>query len=328
MIKFISRPNFFKIYKNKEFYKSYTGFFIRLIYAKITKKKYTRKKYSTGFFSSEEGNQEIKQSLLYNFPTLVARFGNSELLALIEIEAKKHNLIKTISNKSYKYLVDTTGFYFSNNKNKTSELIKFYDLMISSLKNVDYLASFDFSMEDYFVEKYNKSVQLLNPLSLEPYYFNDPWSIALKDKNVLIIHPFKDTIDYQYKIKDKLFENKNILPDFQIKTYRALQTIGGKGSFDSWFDGLNFMLDEIEKIDYEIAIVGCGAYGFPLSSKLKERGKKVIHMGGSLQLLFGIHGKRWEKNEKIKILINKHWTKPHKNDTPCKFEDIKYKAYW
>lgn len=50
----------------------------------------------------------------------------------------------------------------------------------------------------------------------------------------------------------------------------------------------------MDAVDYDIVLLGCGAYGFPLAAYAKRRGKQAIHMGGSLQLLFGIKGKRWE----------------------------------
>lgn len=47
----------------------------------------------------------------------------------------------------------------------------------------------------------------------------------------------------------------------------------------------------MDKIDYDICLIGCGAYGFPLAAHAKRKGKKAVHLGGALQLLFGIKGK-------------------------------------
>ena len=58
--------------------------------------------------------------------------------------------------------------------------------------------------------------------------------------------------------------------------------------------GLSIMMyTEAVKIDFDTAIIGCGAYGFPLAAKLKAAGKQAFHMGGATQLLFGIKGSRW-----------------------------------
>ena len=50
------------------------------------------------------------------------------------------------------------------------------------------------------------------------------------------------------------------------------------------------MKSQMDQTDYDIALIGCGAYGFPLAAHAKRMGKQAIHMGGSLQLLFGIRG--------------------------------------
>lgn len=66
------------------------------------------------------------------------------------------------------------------------------------------------------------------------------------------------------------------------------------------------------KIDFDIAIIGCGAYGMPLAAKLKKTGKQAIHLGGETQLLFGIKGKWWEENypSKIASCFNEYWGYP------------------
>ena len=40
--------------------------------------------------------------------------------------------------------------------------------------------------------------------------------------------------------------------------------------------------------NFDIALIGCGAYGFPLAAFVKGIGKKAVHIGGPLQLFFGI----------------------------------------
>ncbi|MGG6498696.1 UNVERIFIED_CONTAM: hypothetical protein NY603_37795, partial [Bacteroidetes bacterium 56_B9] len=79
-----------------------------------------------------------------------------------------------------------------------------------------------------------------------------------------------------------------ILPAFDLQTIKAVQTIGNyiDSRFNTWFDALEFMKNEIDKREYDICLLGCGAYGLPLAAHIKRTGKKAIHMGGSLQLLF------------------------------------------
>ena len=50
------------------------------------------------------------------------------------------------------------------------------------------------------------------------------------------------------------------------------------------------MKNQIVKTDFDIAIIGAGAYGFSLAAFIKKIGKKAVHLGGPTQVLFGIKG--------------------------------------
>ena len=77
---------------------------------------------------------------------------------------------------------------------------------------------------------------------------------ALAGKKVLVIHPFEESIQNQYKHFDKLFPGTDILPEFELKTLKAVQTAGSAtdARFATWFDALDYMCRECEKIDFGI----------------------------------------------------------------------------
>ena len=79
-----------------------------------------------------------------------------------------------------------------------------------------------------------------------------------------------------------------------------------------------------------MAIIGCGAYGFPLAAKLKAAGKQAIHLGGATQLMFGIKGYRWENNypSKIATFFNDAWIHPSASETPKGAETVEKGCYW
>lgn len=111
-------------------------------------------------------------------------------------------------------------------------------------------------------------------MALEPYRSSTPWSKALERKKVLVVHPFEESIQHQYAIHEKIFKNQDILPDFELITYKAIQTnAGGICDFNTWFEALDTMFEDIKKIDFDIAIIGCGAYGLPLAAKIKSLDK-------------------------------------------------------
>ena len=124
--------------------------------------------------------------------------------------------------------------------------------------------------------------------ALEPYLSTS----LVRDsgrRSVLVIHPFKRTIETQYhNHRHKLFADGRVLPKFgSLEAIQAVQTIAGnKSQFSDWFEALNSMKSAMDAMNYDIAIIGCGAYGFPLAAHAKRRGKQAVHLGGATQILF------------------------------------------
>jgi len=157
------------------------------------------------------------------------------------------------------------------------------------------------------------------------------------------VHPFDLSIRSQYENRQNLFENADILPDFELITFRAVQSVAGtKVQYKDWFEALKYMEDKIANIDFDICILGCGAYGLPLAAHVKRLGKKAIHLGGGTQLLFGIKGKRWEEqydrvwlyrpDASINInyvdLFNDHWVYPDQSEKPKNALMVENACYW
>jgi hypothetical protein len=56
---------------------------------------------------------------------------------------------------------------------------------------------------------------------------------------VLVIHPFADSIEAQYRRRELLFDNPGVLPDFHLKTVRAVQSLAGnKAPFNDGFEAI------------------------------------------------------------------------------------------
>ena len=91
------------------------------------------------------------------------------------------------------------------------------------------------------------------------------------------------------------------------------------------------MYDEALKRDFSIAIIGCGAYGFPLAAKLKRVGKQAVHLGGATQLFFGIKGRRWETESSYKYVqrfLIDFWVYPDYNEKPKRASEVENGCYW
>ena len=168
--------------------------------------------------------------------------------------------------------------------------------------------------------------------ALEPYYFDNPWTPALEGKKVLVVHPFEDTIRKQHEEGryENLFADKRLTPKYELQTLKAVQSIAGNkpAEFDDWFQALDWMKGEIGKRDFDVAIIGCGAYGFPLAAHVKRMGKKAVHLGGAVQNLFGIRSKGAEDNSNLLMLMNEYWVRPSVEETPKNNEMVENSRYW
>ena len=135
---------------------------------------------------------------------------------------------------------------------------------------------------------------------------------------------------YQYAKRDKLFSNPDILPDFELTAYRSVNSaMGIKTEFPDWFSALKKMENDICQIEFDIALLGCGAYGMNLGAFIKrDLGKMALHLGGMTQLLFGIRGRRWENDPKYDALYTDSWTRPLPHEIPPANNRIENGCYW
>jgi hypothetical protein len=274
-----------------------------------------------------EGNlvtELISKRLKSSEPVMIARFGSSEIKAILYPYFPL--IFRFLFKKRiFKSMYISSGFFACNDIN----IRKFSAMMIEDMKLLDILGSW--RIEERFLEKHYPKSERVKLNNLEPYLQEFPWSNELKGKKVLVIHPFNTTIESQYHLnRENLFKNPNVLPVFHsLQTIKAIQTIvGTKSRFDTWFDALNFMKLEIDKKDFDIAIIGCGAYGFPLAAHVKRMGKKAIHLGGATQILFGIKGKRWLEDKNFDHIINEHFVFPSDADKIDNYHIMEGGAYW
>ncbi|MFB6341485.1 hypothetical protein ACE1ET_07170 [Saccharicrinis sp. FJH62] len=288
-------------------------------------------------------NKTYANDLIYNMilsekPCMIARFGSTEMLNLVNYIGVKHKA----RFKNYKtYIKGQTPPWWWEQSNidqlqnwsgffpaEISKVEQFCELMFNDVHEVDLLGSWLLT-EKYF-DDYLKNAKKVVLEDIEPFFAPNPWTKALKGKKVLIVHPFAKTIEQQYKKRQLLFEN-DLLPDFEIRTVKAVQSIAGvKTEFADWFEALESMKRQIDAIDYDICIIGAGAYGFPLAAHVKRSGKKAIHMAGVTQLLFGIIGNRWENYIvwPYTNLFNEHWVRPGDTEKPVGANKVEGACYW
>ena len=106
---------------------------------------------------------------------------------------------------------------------------------------------------------------------------------------------------------------------------------GQKTGYDTWFDALAAMEKQMDACDYEVAIIGAGAYGLPLAAHARDTGHVAIQMSGATQLLFGIKGRRWDTptpQNPAKAVSNPAWVRPAPAEQPANKQAVEGGSYW
>ncbi len=297
---------------------------------------------STNLVPDHEGQAAsgvIKQHILGDKACMIGRIGTSELpiiLRYIKIVTKNQypgaKILNYIFSNDEPFwwdkdvvsgLIFNAGFF----PNENHAFNRFGEIMLNDIKSIDMLGS-------WIADEYQVIHLLNNPIivkltDLEPYYHEHPWSEALAGKTVLVIHPFVESIKRQYERRTLLFSDPRVLPEFTLKTLKAVQSIAGNPcGFDSWFDALDWMCEQISQTAFDVAIIGAGAYGLPLAAHVKRLGKKAVHLGGATQILFGIRGKRWDEMPFFQKLYNEYWVRPLPSEVPPEHQRVEGGCYW
>ena len=301
----------------------------------------------------QSSNDRIYKILSSGQPCMIARFGTTEINCInnyLTVRSDKNSIKKCLEfiignthtpwwNKEHFHTMCIYSGIFPESQ-ETAE--HFSERYLQDIPEIDILACHQYYEKFMPLKHEVEKVQLE---MLYPFFVERPWTRILKGKKVLVIHPFEESIKKQYAHREKLFINQDILPDFELITMKAVQTIAGnKSEFKDWFEALEYMEKEIDKIDFDIAIIGCGAYGLPLAAHVKRIGKQAVHLAGGTQLLFGIIGNRWTDTYKkmgvwhyrpgvdINIdytpLFNGYWIYPLDADTPKNTQAVEGACYW
>lgn len=210
---------------------------------------------------------------------------------------------------------------------------RYVSLVKEDMKEIDILGSY-IKAEKYIADGLSKNCVKVN---LDGYYapflWKSPWTQVLKGKKVLVVHPFVESIKKQYEKREFLFEDKKVLPEFErLYLIKAVQSMSGNGKntgFSDWFEALQSMKAQMNTYDYDVALIGCGAYGMHLAAHAKRNGKIAVHLAGWTQMLFGVYGERWIKDQpEYARFINENWVRPELNEKPQGADSVEGGCYW
>ena len=96
-----------------------------------------------------------------------------------------------------------------------------------------------------------------------------------------------------------------------------------------WVGHFEDFKKRVDGQEFDIALVSCGGDGMPSCDYIySSMNKSCMYLGGPLQLLFGIMGKRWLNHETLKEYTNEYWTRPLEEDRPATHHLCEHGHYW
>jgi len=263
---------------------------------------------------------------------LIGRNGSIEL---------EHILYFTCNPKVFKqklhFLEHNAGIFPLENRiveqwlNESIQAIKQSDVLVTGWHK-------PVSEDEQIALRIWKSRAIQIPLrALEPYYETpeNQWTRILSGHRVSVISSFTKTASLQVKHLDKIWGPLNVLPnniDWQwVQTGHpsciAMGTNEWPDTIETSLKAVNYIVKKVIEQQSRFALIGCGGIGMMVASRLKKRGVIAVVMGGAIQVLFGIKGKRWESHE-ISRFWNDYWVCPFEEEIPGLAHTIENGCYW
>jgi hypothetical protein len=273
-----------------------------------------------GCFLLEEPSHSIGQLLLDDSSASVVRIGGLEGQATYDL-FEYGNISNALKDK----LQVNAGFY-GRNKN---EYFRFAFENALALSNASVVAFWNSKNQLNLFKKIGIEKPLVALKSLEPFSVQHDWLSSVKTR-VCVVSPFAESMHSQVRFLNQIHPDVN-LSKIEFDFIKPPQTNAGyvdNITQPSWFERLQNLEDQIIALGNHIILVGAGSYGLPLAERLRIKGFSTVVCGGSLQLLFGIIGKRWEVREDYQLVINQHWIRPQEKERPIGFEKIENGCYW
>ena len=272
--------------------------------------------------SPSQANQQIHSLLEGELPALVSRIGHTEGRIVGEWMFRGGRY----GRLTHKQAHQNAGIF-----PLTDQLLtRFAEIYSAGMSEVDLLGFWQTTYQARWLASLSRPPLLVPLEALEPYFYPKPWTAALAGRRVLVVHPFAASIASQYRLhRQSLFADPEILPEFELEVLVPPQTLApSTGGYTDWEEAFNDLVTKVLECKFDVALLGCGAYGLPLGAAIKRDGRKAIHLGGSLQILFGIRGRRWDAFPEFQHFWNDAWVRPSAAETPQRANAVDSGCYW
>lgn len=270
-------------------------------------------------FNSVEALDIFKDLLISEEPVWIGRNGGSDTDFV-----ERWNGLSFIEDPHVDLLRRLNGYF--DPACSIEKLHKFKEMYLRSSKNTDLCTV---HMSSIFGEALNMDAECLDKLENKygvnkimcwrfiencTYFLNSfqQWGIG---KKILVVSPFSESIAFQ---TDKDRVSNLHLPEFRFPecTFTTVDTpityntnnwscaSDIKSDID-WFDTADYIFEQVQSSDFDIAWLSCGSYAMYLGDRIKnDLGKKAIYIGGMLNVFFNLYNFRYSSTGHDRAVIN------------------------
>lgn len=255
-----------------------------------------------GYATGKLGSSEVQR---LNFSIAAARLGNDSPV----LHVLKHNLI-------YHSLTQAGLF-----PPEAQFYLRFNALCGEHLQTFDCVGIFPELRQKMqpLIEFYQWHMPLVNYLDQEPDR-SMPCNEAncylpfFRDKRILFISSYAELL--RERATRETFEKvwaRTGKPWFYPASVDALEfpfgyTAATHAKYASSLEVLDEVTTALGEREFDVALIAAGGLASPIAGYVKQLGKVGISLGGHLQALFGIAGKRWRENAEYRTrYINEDW---------------------
>jgi hypothetical protein len=218
--------------------------------------------------------------------------------------------------------------------------LKFNDFYVPHVKNLDCIGLFLRTPELEIIKYYqlkNKFIfyPLQEPDRSSPNDEKNCYLQFFRDKKILLVCPFagilkeratRETFESVWSKTGKKWFYPLAVDSLEFPYGFSKET---QKRYPTALELYKHIIAEIDNRDFDIALVAASGLAIPIVSHIKNRGKVAIDLGGHLQIIFGVLGKRWRTFKGWdRLYFNDSWIDMPAEYRPKETDVCDKGAYW
>ena len=309
----------------------------------------------------------LKDSITHNNPNplFIGKIGANELIIIYQAILIQQGQIADFSMDMKRDGSDVAGIH----PNTKEGFMNFVRIYLEAIKSMNIIASWNerlINVEEYIWRNYivnskqslanvansgliNETLGIVELTTLESFYTERQywWQNLYENKTILVITPFTKSIQKQLDNRENVFRGKwkgfwSDKISFKFIKFPHPYNVSSKEDKVKYPESNAELLLKFQKeIDevynsvgsFDIALIGAGGNSILLCDYIKRvKGKSAFHLGGGLQMMFGVYGNRWDpkfnNSQFLKEYINDSWIRPIPEEVPPEYKKQENGAYF